>query len=102
MIEKIKKYLGEEADDLKSIPLQYPTAELVQIALHKLYNIDLKNFRGKVSYIQFDPDADNCEKIGDDTLKANMVKHETWDKAIKKSEETRKLRIPEIRRMGLK
>jgi len=70
---------------LIAIPLQYPTTELMQTAMNKLYNIDLKDYHGKIAYIQFDPHADKCEKISKNTLKANMVKPEVWDEAIEKA-----------------
>ena len=72
---------------LIGIPLQYPKGELVITAMKKLYNMDLEDYRGKIAYIQFDPDTDGCEQIGDDTLKANMVKPEVWDETIIKAEE---------------
>ncbi len=72
---------------LISIPLQYPKAELVKTAMKKLYNMDLNDYSGKIAYIQFDPRVDKCEKLSDDILKANMVKPEIWDEAIKKGEE---------------
>jgi len=59
---------------LIGIPLQYPSGELVRTAMNKLYNMDLKNYHGKIVYIQFDPSATRCEKIKNDTVKANMVK----------------------------
>jgi len=55
--------------------------------MNKLYNIDLKNYRGKIAYIQLDPHADKCEKISENTLQANMVKPEIWDEAIEKAED---------------
>ncbi len=71
---------------LIGIPLQYPTGELLIKAMKKLYNMDLKDYRGKIAYIQFDPNTDGCEKIGDYTFKANMVNPEIWDKTIIKAE----------------
>jgi len=71
---------------LIGIPLQYPTGELVRTAMKKLYNMDLNNYHGRIVFIQFDPSADRCEKIKNDTLKANMVKPELWDEAIEKAE----------------
>jgi len=59
---------------LIGIPLQYPSGELVRMAMNKLYNMDLKNYHGKIVYIQFDPSAAHCEQIKDDTLKTNLVK----------------------------
>lgn len=71
---------------LIGIPLQYPTGELVKSAIKKLYDIDLEEYRRKIVYIQFDPDIEGCEIIRDDTLKANMIKPEIWDEAIKTAE----------------
>jgi len=71
---------------LIGIPLQYPTGELVKTAMNKLYNIDLNNYYGKIAYIQFDPYAAKCERIRDDTLRANLIKPEIWDEAIEKAE----------------
>ncbi|MBN2213577.1 MAG: hypothetical protein JW723_04980 [Bacteroidales bacterium] len=72
---------------LIGIPLQYPSGELVRTAMNKLYNTDLKDYHGKIVYIQFDPSAAGCEKTKDDTLKANMVNPEIWDEAIEKAED---------------
>jgi len=71
---------------LIGIPLQYPSGELVKTAMRTLYHMDLDDYPGKVAYIQFDPVTGGCEKIGDDTIKANMVKPEIWDEAIMKAE----------------
>ena len=71
---------------LIGIPLQYPSGELVKTAMRTLYHMDLDDYPGKVAYIQFDPFTDGCEKIGDDTIKANMVKPEIWDEAIMTAE----------------
>jgi len=72
---------------LIGLPLQYPTVDLMQSAMNKLYDLDLKNYHGKVIYIQFDPLVDRCEKISENTLRANMVKPDIWDKTIKRAEE---------------
>lgn len=69
------------------IPLQYPTTDLMQTAMNKLYNIDLRNYHGKIAYIQFDPQVETYQKINQNTLKANMVKPEIWDEALEKAEE---------------
>ncbi|PIS29684.1 MAG: hypothetical protein COT43_03180 [Candidatus Marinimicrobia bacterium CG08_land_8_20_14_0_20_45_22] len=71
---------------LIGIPLQYQTPELMQTAMKKLYNIDLNDYHGKVVYIQFDPTADKCQKISENTLRANMVKPEIWDETILQAE----------------
>ncbi|MBN2612450.1 MAG: hypothetical protein JXB00_12905 [Bacteroidales bacterium] len=71
---------------LIGIPLQYPTGELVKAAMNKLYQINLDDYKGKVVYIQFDPDVNGFEKMGKDTLKANMVKPQIWDDTIEEAE----------------
>ncbi|MFO7852485.1 MAG: hypothetical protein ACQERS_04380 [Bacteroidota bacterium] len=71
---------------LIGLPLQYPSGEWVKTALYKLYGIDLKEYTGKVAYIDFDPHAGGCEKTGDYTLRANVLKPEIWDEAIEKAE----------------
>jgi archaellum biogenesis ATPase FlaH len=71
---------------LIGIPLQYPTGELVITAIRNLYNIDLNKYHGRIVYIQFDPRADICERIGDDTLRANMAIPSIWDKTIRIAE----------------
>lgn len=64
------------------IPLQYPTMEFVGTAMTKLYNIDLKDYQGKIAIIQLDPHIDGYEKIENNFLKANLLKPEIWKKAI--------------------
>ena len=68
------------------IPLQYPNTEFMRSAMSNLYNINLKNYHDKIAYIQFDPSIDGCEEIGDDTIKANMLKPCVWGEAIERAE----------------
>jgi KaiC/GvpD/RAD55 family RecA-like ATPase len=72
---------------LIGLPLQYPSGELVRAAMLKLYGTDLNNYKGKIAFIQFDPFANDCVKIKEDTLQANVVKPELWDKAIEMAED---------------
>jgi len=67
---------------LIGIPLQDPTMEFVKAAMNKLYNIDLKNYQRKTVMIQFDPHIDEYEDIGNNILKANLLKPEIWNKVI--------------------
>lgn len=64
------------------IPLQYPTGDLVRTAMKKLYNINLKNYQRKIAMIQFDPHIEEYEDIGNNILKANLLKPEIWNKVI--------------------
>lgn len=64
------------------IPLQYPTIEFVKTTMNKLYNVDLENYQRKIVMIQFDPHIDEYEKIGNNILKANLLKPEIWNRVI--------------------
>ena len=67
------------------IPLQYPTAEFVKTVMNKLYKINLEDYYEKIVYIQFDLSAEGCEKIGNNSIKANLLKPNIWNEAIKKA-----------------
>jgi KaiC/GvpD/RAD55 family RecA-like ATPase len=69
------------------IPLQYPTAEFVRTAMSKIYRINLEKHHGRIISIQFDPSIDEYEEIGDNTIKANLLKPYVWDNVIKKAED---------------
>jgi len=65
-----------------AIPLQYPTMEFLKTSMNKLYNIDLENYQGKIALLQFDPHIEGYENMGDNVLKANLLKPEIWNKVI--------------------
>lgn len=67
------------------IPLQYPTMEFVRNAMLKLYGIDLRDFKGKLAFLQFDLTAEGIEKINDDTIKSNLLKPDIWDESIEEA-----------------
>lgn len=71
---------------LIGLPLQYPSGELVRIAMHKLYKTDLDNYQEKVAYIQFEPFTNRAVVINDNTVRANVINPEVWDEAIEKAE----------------
>jgi len=71
---------------LIGIPLQYPSGELVRIAMQKLYGTDLNNYKGKIAYIQFEPFADKSIIANENTVIANVIKPDIWDEAIEKAE----------------
>jgi len=72
---------------LIGIPLQYPGCELLITAIKKLYNVDLNDYYEKIVYVQFDINAEGCEKTSSNTLKANLLKPEVWDETIEKAED---------------
>ncbi|HKK54543.1 MAG TPA: hypothetical protein VJ926_03425 [Patescibacteria group bacterium] len=69
-----------------AMPLQYPTMEFVKTTMNKLYNLDLENYYKKIAYIQFDPSIKEYKKLGNNILKANLLKYETWNKTIEIAE----------------
>jgi|LSQX01.2.fsa_nt_gb KaiC/GvpD/RAD55 family RecA-like ATPase len=71
---------------LIGIPLQYPSGELVRIAMQKLYGTHLENYEGKIAYIQFEPFTNRSIIINDNTVRANVINPEIWDEAIEKAE----------------
>jgi KaiC/GvpD/RAD55 family RecA-like ATPase len=71
---------------LIGIPLQYPSGEMVKAVMKKLYNIDMKEYSGRIIFVQFDPNTDGYEKTGDDSFRANMLKPEVWDSVIEEAE----------------
>ncbi|MBN2738387.1 MAG: hypothetical protein JXR70_15500, partial [Spirochaetales bacterium] len=71
---------------LIGIPLQYPSGELVRIAMRKLYGTHLENYQGKIAYIQFEPFANRSIIVNDNTVRANVIKPEIWEEAIEKAE----------------
>jgi len=71
---------------LIGIPLQYPSGEFVKTVMKKLYNLHIKEYQQKIVLIQFDPSVKEIERLNEDTLKANMLKPEIWDKAIAEAE----------------
>jgi len=71
---------------LISIPLQYPGGELLITGMKKLYNLDINDYHGRIAYVQFDINAEGCEKTSSNTLKANLLKPEVWDETINMAE----------------
>ena len=65
------------------IPLQYPTMEFVETTMSKLYNIKLKNYQRKTAMIQFEPHIDEYKNMGNNILKANLLKPSVWNKVIR-------------------
>jgi len=64
------------------IPLQYPTTDFVKVSMKKLYGMDVEKYRDRIVYLQFDPTVDAIEQSDKETLKANLLKPEVWDRAL--------------------
>lgn len=67
------------------IPLQYPTAEFVRAAMSKLYNVNLENYHARIAHILLDPFIDVYEELGNDTLKANLLKPNVWGEVTERA-----------------
>ncbi len=80
----ISAWLGSGGSVI-GIPLQYPTAEFLRTAMDKLYNVNLKDYYGRIAYIRFNPTIDKWRKIEEDTLEANLLKPKVWDEALEKA-----------------
>lgn len=65
-----------------AIPLQYPNMDFLITSMKKLYNIDLKNYQDKIAMIQFDPNIDEYEILGNNLLKANLLKPKVWKEVV--------------------
>jgi len=72
----------KQGGSIIGLPLQYPTMEFVKDAMLMLHNIDIDNYAGRVAYIQFDPKINAIESLNKDTIRANLLKPDIWDKAI--------------------
>ena len=68
------------------IPLQYPTAEFVNVAMSKIYKIDLKDYKEKTVFVQFNPLVNTYNMLKDNTIEANLLKPRVWDGVIKEAE----------------
>jgi KaiC/GvpD/RAD55 family RecA-like ATPase len=71
---------------LIGVPLQYPSGELVRIAMQKLYGTHLDNYKGKIAFIQFEPFTNRSVIVNENTVRANVLNPELWDEAIEKAE----------------
>jgi len=69
------------------IALQYAETRFVKTSLKKLYNMDADEYQNKLAYIQFDHNLKSWEKINKNTLKANLLKPDVWEKVIKEVED---------------
>lgn len=54
-------------------------------AMSRLYNLKLGDYVSNLSFIDFEPTIDSMERISSDTIRANLVKPEVWDKAIEEA-----------------
>ena len=51
--------------------------------IFSVYGLDAQNYQDRIFYIDFDPNLEAWEKIGNDHVKANLLQAENWDLMIK-------------------
>ncbi len=68
------------------IPLQYPETSFVKKTLKELYDMNVEKYPDSTTYVRFDPDIEDIEKLNKNKIKANLLKPEVWDKIIEDSE----------------
>jgi KaiC/GvpD/RAD55 family RecA-like ATPase len=72
--------------DVIFIPLQYPEMKLVRTSLKRLYDLDIDEYSNKIAYVSLNPDLDTWKKTNGNTLEANLLKPDVWEKAINELE----------------
>lgn len=70
---------------LVNIPLQYPSMTMVKESMKSIYDTDLEDYKGRVSYVQFNPEIEGMHEMDDAVIEANLIKPEVWEKAIEKA-----------------
>ncbi len=68
---------------LIAMPLQYSNPKLMKTAMRKLYDVDLDEYKKKIIYVQFDPHAEKCKKLNENTIIANLLKPDKWNKTLR-------------------
>lgn len=64
--------------------------DFVELSMGKIYDVEIKDYKENLAFIEFnpslDPTVDSIEE-SDETIKANLVNPEVWDKAIEVASE---------------
>ncbi len=68
------------------VPLQYPDMVFVKKTLKDLYDMDLEGYEENTSYVQFDPEIEGHEKVGQNEWRANLLMPDIWDEMIDEAE----------------
>lgn len=67
------------------IPLQYPSFEMLDEVMLKLYHLDVKTYKEQIAYIQFNPMIQNIEVLTRNVISANLVYPTIWNQAIEQA-----------------
>ena len=64
------------------LSLQYPNKEFISESIKGIANINLSDYNDKIVFVQLDTDIDDIKEIDKNTINANLVKPEVWNKAL--------------------
>lgn len=70
------------------IPLQYSETSFINTSISQIYNLSLDNYLEKIAYIQFNYKLSSWKKINENTVQANLLKPNIWEKAMKEAEKS--------------
>lgn len=59
--------------------------DFAEKVMKRLYDIKANDYVGKLAFIDFEPTLESMKAIGGDTIRANLVKPEVWDRSIEEA-----------------
>jgi len=75
----------EQGGSVVFMPLQYPSRAFTVTTLKRLSGLEVGDYADKIAFIVFDPTISFTQKISKDTIKANLLKSEVWEKLIEEA-----------------
>lgn len=69
------------------IPMQYPSLEMVNESIKKLYDINLEDYKKQIAFISFNPNIDDIRVVDSQIIEANLIKPKRWESAVLKASE---------------
>ena len=65
--------------------LQYPSTDFLAASLKAATHLDLAEYADHAAFVELDTSRSDWEQVGDRHLRANMVKPDVWDAALKEA-----------------
>lgn len=62
--------------------LQYPNTDFISESIKSVTGLDIANYKNQVLFFQLDVKIEDLNDEGNNLVRVNLVKPETWDKAI--------------------
>ncbi len=82
------------------IPLQYPSAEFVHLALDDLFGLKKSSYNHLMTYIHFKPELKQIKRIKKGDFEANLLENSQWEQALKLSLEDLKAQSKDVLLFG--